>query len=202
MTGARIGVLGGTFDPVHNGHLAIASSLREALDLERVVWVPAGQPPHKQGQIVSSDADRLAMLELAVAGSPVDAISRADLDRGGPSYTADLLEILHRQFAPNTLVFLMGEDSLRDLPAWHDPERIIRLAELAVAARPGIETDLDVIERQIPTARGRIFLVTTPEISISSSDIRRRVRDGEPIDILVPPAVARYIADHGLYRSD
>ena len=202
MTGARIGVLGGTFDPVHNGHLAIASSLREALDLERVVWVPAGQPPHKQGQIVSSDADRLAMLELAVAGSPVDAISRVDLDRGGPSYTADLLEILHRQFAPNTLVFLMGEDSLRDLPAWHDPERIIRLAELAVAARPGIETDLDAIERQIPTARGRIFLAPTPEISISSSDIRRRVRDGEPIDTLVPPAVARYIADHGLYRSD
>lgn len=198
----RIGVLGGTFDPVHNGHLHVANSLRDALDLDRIVWVPAGQPPHKSGQIVSSDRDRLAMLELAIAGSPRDAISRVDLDRAGPSYTADMLELLHEQFAPARLVFLMGEDSLRDFPTWRDPERILRVAEIAVAERPGIETDLTSLIRAIPTLQGRVWLVPTEEVAISSSDIRRRVHAGLPIDGLVPPAVAKYIAAHRLYRSD
>jgi nicotinate-nucleotide adenylyltransferase len=198
----KIGVLGGTFDPVHNGHLAIARALREALRLERVVWVPAGRPPHKAGQIVSSDDDRLAMLELALAGSPKDVTSRADLDRGGPSYTADLLEIVACKYAPASLVFLMGEDSLRDLPAWHDPDRILRHAELAVAARPGIDVDLDAIARAVPGVVGRVHLVPTEEIPISSSEIRRRVRAGESIDGLVPPAVADYVSRRGLYRTD
>jgi nicotinate-nucleotide adenylyltransferase len=202
MSGLRIGVLGGTFDPVHNGHLAIAHALREALGLDLVVWVPAGRPPHKRGQIVSDDADRLAMLELALAGSSSDAISRVDLDRGGPSYTADMLEMLAREYAPAELVFLMGEDSLRDLPTWHDPERILRHAELAVAARPGIDTDLDAIAREVPATRGRVHLVPTEEVAISSSEVRRRVQAGEPFAGLVPPAVADYIARRGLYRDD
>ena len=140
-----MGVLGGTFDPVHYGHLHVANALRAALGLQKVIWVPAGRPPHKAGQIVSRDRDRLAMLELALADSPNDEISTVDLDRSGPSYTADTLELLSTAVAPGRLVFLMGEDSLRDLPAWHDPERILQLAELAVAARPGIDTDLDAI---------------------------------------------------------
>jgi nicotinate-nucleotide adenylyltransferase len=201
-TTPRVGVLGGTFDPVHNGHLAIARELREALGLDRVIWVPAGRPPHKQGQIVSSDTDRLAMLEVALADSPTDVISRADLDREGPSYTADLLGILAAEYAPASLVFLMGEDSLRDLPTWHDPERIVRQAELAVAARPGVDIDLEGIARQIPGVRGRVHLVPTEEIPISSSDIRRRVGAGEPIGGLVPAAVAEYIAQRGLYRTE
>ena len=200
MNGERIGVLGGTFDPIHNGHLAIARELRQALGLDRIIWVPAGRPPHKEGQIVSNDAERLAMLQLALAGSETDTISRADLDRGGPSYTADLLEILAQEHAPASLVFLMGEDSLRDFPTWHDPERILRHADLAVAARPGIDVDLASIARELPALRGRVHLVPTEEVPISSSDIRRRVRDGEPIAGLVPPEVADYIARHGLYR--
>lgn len=197
----RIGVLGGTFDPVHNGHLHIAHALRTALDLERVVWVPAGRPPHKTGQIVSSDRDRLAMLDLALAGSAVDQIDTIDLERSGPSYTADTLELLAESFAPARLFFLMGEDSLRDLPSWHDPERLLRAAELAVAARPGVDADLAVVARQIPTVQGRVHVIPTKEIAISSSEIRRRVRKNLSIRGLVPAAVEAYIRDHGLYTQ-
>jgi nicotinate-nucleotide adenylyltransferase len=197
----RIGILGGTFDPVHNGHLYIANALRAALDLERVVWVPAGRPPHKTGQIVSSDRDRLAMLELALAGSATDQISTIDIERSGPSYTADTLEIFAERFTPARLFFLMGEDSLRDLPTWHDPERLLQAAELAVAARPGVDADLESVVRRVPTVQGRVHLIPTKEVAISSSDIRRWVGEHQSIQGLVPAAVEAYIRDHGLYMQ-
>jgi len=195
----RIGVLGGTFDPVHNGHLHIADALRTALDLDGVLWVPAGRPPHKSDQIVSSDHDRLAMLDLALAGSATDEISTIDIDRSGPSYTADTLEILAEHFPTAGLYFLMGEDSLRDLPTWHQPERILRVAELAVAGRPGVETDLESLEFQVPGVRKRVHVVPTEEIAISSSEIRRRVKENQSIRGLVPASVEAYIQEHGLY---
>jgi nicotinate-nucleotide adenylyltransferase len=198
----RVGVLGGTFDPIHVGHLHMADTLRDALGLERIVWVPAGRPPHKAGQIVSSDRDRLAMLRLALQGAPRDVISRVDLDRVGPSYTADMLELLRVELAPATLVFLMGEDSLRDLPTWHDPERILRAAELAVVGRPGIDVDLETVAHVIPGIRERVHVIPSTEMDISSSDIRRRVRAGEPIQGLVPPRVEEYIRTHGLYSGN
>jgi nicotinate-nucleotide adenylyltransferase len=197
----RIGILGGTFDPVHNGHLHIANALRAALGLERVIWVPAGRPPHKTGQIVSKDRDRLAMLELAIAGSANDEISTIDVDRSGPSYTADTLEILAERFSPARLFFLMGEDSLRDLPTWNDPERLLRVAELAVAARPGVDADLESVARHIPAVRQRVHLVPTDEIAISSSEVRRRVRQNESIQGMVPAPVETYIRDHRLYTG-
>ena len=195
----RIGVLGGTFDPVHNGHLHIADALRTALDLDGVLWVPAGRPPHKSDQIVSSDHDRLAMLDLALAGSATDEISTIDIDRSGPSYTADTLKILAEHFPNAQLFFLMGEDSLRDLPTWHHPERILRVAELAVAGRPGVETDLESLEFQVPGVRKRVHVVPTEEIAISSSEIRRRVKENQSIRGLVPASVEAYIQEHGLY---
>lgn len=197
----RIGVFGGTFDPVHNGHLHIARGLRDSLHLDQVIWVPAGRPPHKTGQIVSSDFDRLAMLKLALAESGSDKISTIELDRSGPSYTADTLESLKAQLDPVDLVFLMGEDSLRDLPTWRAPSRILRVARLAVAGRPGIETDLDSIVEALPAISGRVEVVPITEMAISSSDIRERVAAGEAITGLAPPAVERYIADKHLYRS-
>jgi nicotinate-nucleotide adenylyltransferase len=197
----RIGIIGGTFDPVHNGHLYIANALRAALDLERVVWVPAGRPPHKTGQIVSSDRDRLAMLELALAGSETDQISTIDIERSGPSYTADTLEILAERFTPAQLFFLMGEDSLRDLPMWHDPERLLQAAELAVAARPGVDADLESVVRRVPTVQGRVHLIPTKDVAISSSDIRRWVGEHQSIQGLVPAAVEAYIWDHRLYMQ-
>jgi nicotinate-nucleotide adenylyltransferase len=195
----RIGVLGGTFDPVHNGHLHIGDALRAALDLDGVLWVPAGRPPHKSDQIVSSDKDRLAMLDLALAGSAIDEISTIDINRSGPSYTADTLEILAERFPTARLFFLMGEDSLRDLSTWHHPERILRVAELAVAGRPGVDTDLQSLEFQVPGVRKRVHVVPTEEMAISSSDIRRRVRENQSIRGLVPANVEAYIQNHGLY---
>jgi len=198
----RIGVLGGTFDPVHNGHLHIADALRTALNLDSVLWVPAGRPPHKSDQIVSSDRDRLAMLDLALADSVTNEISTIDIDRSGPSYTADTLEILAEHFPSARLFFLMGEDSLRDLPTWRDPQRILRVAELAVAGRPGVEADLESLELQVPGVRKRVFVVPTEEIAISSSEIRRRVRENQSIHGLVPATVEAYIHDRGLYKPD
>ncbi|MDQ3226285.1 MAG: nicotinate-nucleotide adenylyltransferase [Chloroflexota bacterium] len=208
MTGGtpspRVGVFGGTFDPVHNGHLHVARELREALGLDRIVWVPAGRPPHKTGQIVSSDRDRLQMLRLALRESLGDEISSVDIDRSGPSYTADMLELLHDTMAPATLVFLMGEDSLRDFPTWRDPGRIIRAAELAVAARPGIDIDIESIAAQFPVVRGRVRVIPTTELAVSSSEIRERVRDAKSLYGLVPDSVANYIREHHLYldRAD
>lgn len=195
----RIGVFGGTFDPVHNGHLHIAHSIREALDLDKIVWVPAGRPPHKSGQIVSSDGDRLAMLELALAGSPGDEISRAEIDRTGPSYTSDTLVLLSDRLEPAKLIFLMGEDSLRDLPTWHEPERIVQLAEIAVAGRPGVDVDLDAVYEALPAARGRIHVIPARELTVSSSEIRNRVAAELPVGDLVPAAVAEYIEAQELY---
>lgn len=197
----RIGVFGGTFDPVHAGHLHIADQLRKALALDRIIWVPAGRPPHKRGQIVSGDADRLAMLELALAGSPNDEISTLEIERAGPSYTADTLEQLQQALAPASLVFMLGEDSLRDLPTWRDPERILRAAELAVAGRPGIEANVEELARALPGLQDRLTLAPLDELPISSSEIRRRVASGESIAGLVPPAVADYIARRGLYHA-
>jgi nicotinate-nucleotide adenylyltransferase len=197
----QIGVFGGTFDPVHNGHLHIARAIREALGLDQIIWVPAGRPPHKSGQIVSSDRDRLAMLKLALAGSPVDEISRVEIDRAGPSYTTDTLALLSDRLKPARLVFLMGEDSLRDLPTWHDPDLIVQLAEIAVAGRPGVDVDLEAVFKSLPAARGRIHVIPVRELAISSSEIRDSAAAGLPLGNLVPAAVAEYIKANALYGA-
>lgn len=199
--GARVGVFGGTFDPIHLGHLIVASEVRHALALDRVLFVPAGRPPHKPEQPISDDVDRLAMLRLALAGNPAFEISTVDLERPGPSYTADLLAILGEGLAPAELVFLMGEDSLQALPTWHQPGRIATLAELGVATRPGVPLDLDAVYRAVPETRGRVRLVPSPAIDVSSHDLRRRVATGAPIAYQVPAAVEAYIAARGLYRT-
>lgn len=196
----RIGVFGGTFDPPHIGHLVVATELAWALDLDRLLFVPAGRPPHKNAAIVSDDADRLAMLELALADDPAFEVSTIDLDRPGPSFTADLLAMLVAELAPASLVFLMGEDSLRDLTGWERPHEIVALAEIGVAARPGVDADLATIHAALPGSVGRISLVETTAVGISSSDLRRRVAAGAPIRHQVPLAVEAFIARRGLYR--
>jgi nicotinate-nucleotide adenylyltransferase len=195
----RIGVFGGTFDPIHMGHLIMASELYASLDLERVLFVPAPRPPHKRPDEISDDQDRLAMVELAIAPDPRFAVNLVEFNRSGPSYTADTLEQLAADIPDATLVFLMGEDSLYDLPTWHDPERILRAAQIGVAARPGFDVDLSAITKAIPAAKDRIFLVPTPEIDISSRGIRQRVAGGRPITYFVPRDVEAYIARRALY---
>ncbi|MDQ3695154.1 MAG: nicotinate-nucleotide adenylyltransferase [Chloroflexota bacterium] len=197
----RIGILGGTFDPVHLGHLIIATELAEALGLDEVLFVPAGRPPHKADLVVSPDRDRLAMLRLALSGNPAFDISTIELDRPGPSYTADLLATLRQRLPDADLIFLMGEDSLRDLPTWRDPAAIVQAAELGVAMRPDSTADLQDIYHSLPEARGRIHIVPTTLIGISSSELRVRVRDGGSVRYQVPELVESYIRDNGLYQG-
>ncbi len=197
----RIGAFGGTFDPIHIGHLIVAAELQYALKLDRVLFLPAGDPPHKTEQRISPAVHRLAMLRLAVADQEAFEISTLDLSGSGPSYTVDLLARLQEAIGPVSLVFLMGEDSLRDLPTWHQPGRIATLAEIGVARRPGVEVNMESLIAAVPEASGRVHLVPIPELGVSSRDIRRRVAAGAPIAFQVPQAVESYIEQEALYRN-
>ncbi len=196
----RLGIFGGTFDPIHLGHLLIAEELKFKLNLDRVLFLPSNQPPHKTGQKVSPNEDRMDMLRAALKGNPHFSISTVDLDRPGLSFTSDSLAILAKQHPHAETLFLMGQDSLRDLPTWHEPERIVQNARLGVALRPGVDVDLEAIIKAVPAADNRIILVPVPLIQISSREIRRRVRDGEPITYHVPERVENLIQRRGLYR--
>jgi nicotinate-nucleotide adenylyltransferase len=197
----RIGVFGGTFDPPHYGHLILAEEVRHALRLARVLFLPAGQPPHKPDGAVSPAAERVAMTRLAIAGNPAFAMELHDVERAGPSYTADTMEALARRWPAAALWFIMGEDSLADLPTWHEPARIVRAARLAVMTRPGVTVDLDALDRRIPGLRARVDLVPTLEIGIAARDLRRRVAEDRPIRYQTPPAVEAYIRERRLYAG-
>jgi len=199
----RIGVLGGTFDPIHIAHLAIAEETRTQLDLDKVIFVPAGLPPHKMDVHVSPAEHRLAMVELAVAGNPHFEVSRVDIDRFGPCYTVDTIALLREEWGPDVeIYFIMGSDSLADILTWHKPDRLIRLCRIVAVGRPGYRVDMDELDRCLPGASQRILFINSPQLDVSSSDIQRRVRAGESIKYQVPEAVERYICEHGLYRSE
>ena len=197
----RLGVLGGTFDPIHHGHLVAAEEARGQLALDQVLFVPAGSPPHKPDQPITAAHHRVRMIELAIAGRPQTSVSRVDVDRPGPCYTVETLELLRRAWGPGvTLFFIEGADSLAELTSWYQPRRLLELCELAVVGRPGVELDLPELYRRLPQLEARLHWVQMPRLEISSSDLRGRVRAGRPIAYLVPPAVEAYIREHQLYR--
>ncbi len=207
----RLGVLGGTFDPPHYGHLFLADTARVQLSLDRVLFAPAGVPPHKpvvnlpnQSQDRPSAVDhRLAMLRLALqdAGEPAFCLSRVDVDRPGPHYTVDALTMLQQKFPVAQLWFLIGADSLVDLPHWRDPARIIDMARLSVLPRPGAQPDVDALAAAVPHLRQRLDWLTGPPVALSSSALRERVRQGLPLRYLVPPPVEAYVHAHSLYGA-
>lgn len=198
----RIGVLGGTFDPIHIGHLVIAEEARVELNLERVVFVPAGLPPHKLEHVLSPVAHRLAMVELAIASNPRFTLSRVDIDRSGPSYSVDTIALLRDEWGPDVdIYFIMGSDSLRDILTWHEPQRLIRLCYLAVVNRPSHQAELDELDALLPGIASRVRMLHAPELAISSTEIRRRVHEGLSIKYQVPEAVEAYIYQHQLYRE-
>jgi nicotinate-nucleotide adenylyltransferase len=198
----RLGIYGGTFDPPHQGHLIAATEVRAALGLDTVVFMPAGQPPHKRDQTLTPAQGRVRMIELAIAGRIGLALSTLDLAEDRPAYTADLLARLRDLWGPqHDLFFVLGGDALRDFPGWHAPERIVALAQLAVVARPGVTTDLAAITRAVPATAGRLHPVAIPLIDIASHDLRARVATDRPIAFQVPLAVEDYIAAEGLYRG-
>ncbi|MBI4491695.1 MAG: nicotinate-nucleotide adenylyltransferase [Chloroflexi bacterium] len=201
--GRRVGVLGGSFNPPHLGHLIAAQEAAASLELERVLFVPAGVQPLKRGERMASAEDRVRMVELAIADNPLFALSRADVDRPGPSFTVDLLALLQRQLGPEVeLSFIVGADSLAELARWKDPARLLELCRLVAVPRPGY-SPAEPIGLGLPNTRmrDRLLLLPIPSLDISSTELRARVREGRPIRYLVPDAVARYIRERGLYTG-
>jgi nicotinate-nucleotide adenylyltransferase len=196
----KLGILGGTFDPPHFGHLTMAEAALTQLQLDQILFAPVGVQPLKQDRFATAPDYRAHMIELAIADLPHFALSRADLDRPGPHYTVDLLTIVQQQYPDAALWFIMGEDSLSDLLRWRDPTRIIQLARLAVLRRPGYEPNWAAFDRALPDLRTRIDWIEHAEIAISASDIRQRLSEGLSVESLVPPEVLQYISDQQLYR--
>jgi nicotinate-nucleotide adenylyltransferase len=202
-----VGVMGGTFDPIHIGHLAAAEEVREALGLERVLFMPAGIPPHKPDRIVTPPADRMAMVELAIAGNDAFELSRIEVDRAGPSYTLDTVDELaaaERDAGrePDLTVILSAE-SFRGLPTWHDPQRLLVACRIAVVPRGGFAPPGRAwLDEHFPGVDARVEFLDAPRLRLSATEIRARVASGRSIRYLVPDAIRRYIDDHGLYQSE
>ncbi len=202
MERVKVGILGGTFDPPHIGHLEIAAEALAYLKLDRVLFAPTRQPPHKPGQPITPIEQRLDMVRLAIASNPRFQLSRVDVDRAGPTYTVDTLRLLHWELGEQTeLYFIMGMDSLANILTWHKPEELIHLCRLAVFQRPGFRANLEELEAKLPGLREAVVFIPSPPLDVAASDLQRRIRHGESIDHLIPEAVVAYIKEHGLYNA-
>jgi nicotinate-nucleotide adenylyltransferase len=198
MVRLRLGILGGTFDPPHIGHLLLAEFAQHALDVERVLFVPAGDPPHKDSTR-SSVTHRLAMLERTIAGQASWSISRVDIDRPGPHYTVEMVRILQGEYPDSDVYFIMGGDSFRDLRSWSRPAELIQLCQLAVMQRPNVAINPAMHAAALPDLESRSIFIDAPLIGVSSTDLVRWLRAGAPITRLLAPDVHDYIETHGLY---
>ena len=195
----RLGVMGGTFDPIHYGHLVTAEAALAEFELDEVVFVPTGQPWMKASRQVAAPEDRYLMTVIATSSNPNFWVSRIEIERDGPTYTVDTLEELRRQGPNGTdLFFITGADAILEIFQWKDPGEILKLAHFIAATRPGY--DVARFEREAPTSHPNISVMTVPALAISSSDIRKRVLDGRPIRYLVPEGVQTYIEKRALYR--
>ena len=199
--GVRIGVFGGTFDPIHMGHLIVAEDARAALELDKVLFIPAGQPWFKSYRQITEAHHRLAMVQLAVKDNSLFDVSDIEVERSGPSYTVDTLEELHELYSDAELIVILGLDALREIDRWHQPSRVFQMASVAGMARPGATLDPSVLHAAIPGASSRMRLLDSALIDISGTDIRKRASAGQSIRYRVPVAVERYICDNGLYTA-
>ena len=203
MSETKIGILGGTFDPIHSGHLIVAEDIRQKLGLREVQFIPAGRPWLKiqEGKPVSPAEHRLAMVKLAIAANPYFKVSTIEIDRPGLSYSIDtVLELKTKLGAEAEIYFIVGPDALAEFPQWKDSARLVEICQVVGIGRPGhAKADLRKLERSVPSAYQRIMLINVPQIDISSSEIRNRVAQGLSIRYLVPDAVEKYIAEHRLY---
>jgi nicotinate-nucleotide adenylyltransferase len=206
MAPRAIGILGGTFDPVHIGHLAVADVALATLDLERVLLVPARLPPHKLDRPITDARHREAMLRLAVDGQPGIEVSRIELERPGPSYAVDTIGAVAADGAAHGRPdpwFILSSEALLGFPTWRDPDRILEIGRVAIAPRPGVEPpDRAWLEERFPGRSARFASLPGPSVAVAATDIRQRVATGRSISGLVPPLVERYIMEHHLYASD
>jgi nicotinate-nucleotide adenylyltransferase len=193
----NIGVFGGTFDPPHNAHLVVAEHVREALCLDRILFVPSATPPHKRGRPITPSLHRLNMLRLAVERNPLFDVLPYEVEKGGVSFTVDTLAELKRRAPGDGLFLLIGMDNYRDFDTWREPERILSMATVVVMTRPGF-----VLDKGAFAGDKRIIRVEVAAMDISSTGIRERLRDGASVQSLIPERVAEYIGEHDLYRRD
>jgi nicotinate-nucleotide adenylyltransferase len=195
---ATIGLMGGTFDPIHIGHLVIAEEAREALSLSRMLFVPAGQPPHKPAGEVTPVEHRVAMVELAIADNAAFELSRIEIDRAGPSFTVDTVEELARD---HDVTVILSAETFRELPTWHEPDRLFAAARVAVVPREGYPApDPAWLAATFPGREDRVVYFDAPHLGVSSTVIRAKVAAGRSIRYLVPPAVEAHITANQLYR--
>ena len=197
----RIGILGGTFDPPHVGHLWLATLAADELHLDRVLFMPAAQPPHKRRAGMSSITERLLMTRMAISGNEAFELSTVEVGRAGPSYTIDSVQELLRTYAGASLFLLMAADTLAQIDSWREPDGLLSLVEWAVGPRPAAPaTDASRLRERFGAAAGRIHLLSGPSLDVSATEIRRRVAAGRAIRYLVPQAVEEMILATGLYR--
>lgn len=198
----KLGIMGGTFDPVHIGHLIIAEESRYRFGLDKVIFIPAAVPPHKPDQPITNKEDRFRMTALAIEDNPAFEISRIEFDRPGPSYTVDTLEELKRIYGEDTSLYLItGADTILEILTWYQPQKLIELCEIIAAVRPGY--DISEVRNRLPQEfLDRTKLLEVPGVNISSTELRTRIVSEMPIKYLVPKAVEEYIMQNKLYRTD
>jgi len=196
---SRIGLLGGTFDPPHIGHLWLAQTAREQLQLDQILFLPVAQPPHKQGRWITAVHHRLHMTQLAIANDPQFALDTTDSDRPPPQVTVTLIPLLKAKYPQAQFWLLIGADSLRDLPDWHEPHKLIQQCRLAVLPRPGVMVDWEGLCQKVMEVNTAVDPLDGPTLDISSTDIRQWAEKGYSIRHLVPTAVRHYIQQHSLY---
>jgi len=202
MSKTRIGYFGGTFDPPHLGHIILAAEAKHFLGLDRFRWIITPEPPHKTDRTISSIHYRLEMLKLVGAKLGLNEICDVDIQRNPPHYAADTVAILKKENPSADLVYIIGEDSLKDLPDWYETNQLLtNIDQLAVAPRPEISTDLDQLDRLMPGISEKIIFIPEVMVEISSSVIRERVRDGDPFEHFLIDSVVDYIHKNKLYRS-
>jgi nicotinate-nucleotide adenylyltransferase len=195
----RVGVMGGSFNPIHIGHLVTADEARSTFSLDEVVFVPAGQPWQKEATEVAPAEDRYLMCVVATSADPTFSVSRIEIDRPGPTYTIETLHALKAERPGAELFFITGADAILQILTWKDPESVLKEARFIAATRPGY--DLDRLEKELPQGlEDRVAIMEIPALAISSTDVRLRAREGRPIRYLVPAGVAEYIEKKGLYR--
>lgn len=199
-----LAIFGGTFDPIHNGHLSVATAVQSVLKPERMVFVPAGNPPHKQKHHITGAEHRWNMVSLAVKEGVGWTVSRVDIDRQGPHYSVDMVQILRREFAAGAkdTYFIIGADSLADILSWHKPQELVDQCRLVAVHRPGVQPAIERLVSAIPQLSVRLTWVEMPPVPISATEIRQRVARGESVSGMVPPVVAKYIARNGLYSPN
>ncbi|MBE9523899.1 MAG: nicotinate (nicotinamide) nucleotide adenylyltransferase [Chloroflexi bacterium] len=197
----RLGIFGGTFDPAHNGHLVLASESVKQLNLNAIIWVLTPNPPHKSNQLISPWGVRFDMLRIAIDNRGPFTLSRVEIDRPGPHYAVETLRLLKSQYPGDSMIYLMGEDSLRDLPSWHQPNALVKICDsLGIMRRPDTDLSIETVEAEIPGIREKLEFIQVPLIDVSSSKIREQIRSGGGCPDGLDPDVFKIIQRHDLYR--